>query len=262
MTPVRLDEVPFLAEVERIVGAAESRGIQLRAVGGVGIYYHIRSDPLARAVYLHRHGPDHGGAPHFKDLDLAAREKSSSGIYKLFVKELHFTEDVETNALFGMYRNIYFHPHFSIDIFYDVLRFSHRISLTGRFPAGVTLAPEDLFLGKAQIHRITGPDLVDIAALLTAVPLDRMDRTYLTEILGEDWGLWYDVRTNVESVVRMLREWKPHERQVTEEGLDRARTRASAAIEFLDRMPKTRKWQRRAVKGATEQWFEDVDEVR
>ncbi|MGI0155459.1 MAG: hypothetical protein ACREDE_04925, partial [Thermoplasmata archaeon] len=231
MPPVRLDEASFLTEVERIVAAAESRGIPLRALGGVGIYYRVRSDPVARAVYLHLHGPDHGGAPRFKDLDLASLEKSSSGIYKLFVKELRFSEDVETNALFGMYRNIYFHPHFVIDIFYDVLRFSHRIPLAGRFPPGLTLSPEDLFLGKAQIHRITGPDLVDLAALLTALPLDNMDRAYLTRLLGDDWGLWYDVRTNVEGVVRMLQDWKPEERRLTRAEIDRARARANAGIE-------------------------------
>lgn len=262
MPIVRLDEGAFLAEVERIIGVAESRRIPLRAVGGVGIYYQIRGDPVARGVYLHRHGPDHGGVPRFKDLDLAAFEKNSSAIYKLFVKELHFTEDVETNALFGMYRNIYFHPQFSIDIFYDALRFSHRIELAGRFPPGITLSAEDLFLGKAQIHQITPPDLVDLAALLTAIPLDRMDRDYLTRLLAGEWGLWYDVRTNVERVVRMLAGWTADGRPLPASDLDRARARAIAAVEYLDRMPKTRKWERRASKGTAEQWFEDVDEVR
>jgi hypothetical protein len=259
---VRLDEATFLAEVERIIGIAESRRIPLRAVGGVGIYHRIRGDPLARAVYLHRHGPDHGGAPHFKDLDLAAFEKNSSAIYKLFVKELGFTEDVEANALFGMYRNIYFHPKFSIDIFYDVLRFSHRIGLAGRFPPGFTLSPEDLFLGKAQIHAITPPDLVDIAALLTAIPLDRMDRDYLTRLLGDDWGLWYDARANVERVARMLDSWHAEGRRLPAPALDQARSRANGGLDYLDRMPKSRKWERRAAKGTAEQWFEDVDEVR
>jgi hypothetical protein len=260
--PVRLDEASFLTEVERIVVAAEARRIPLRAIGGVGIYYRVRSDPVARAVYLQRQGPDPAGAPRFKDLDLAAFEKSSSGIYQLFVKELHFTEDVETNALFGMYRNIFFHPHFSIDVFYDVLRFSHRIPLAGRFPPGLTLAPEDLFLSKAQIHRITGPDLVDIAALLSANPLAEMDRTYLTGLLGSDWGLWYDARSNVEGALGILEGWKPEERGLTPLGLDRARVRTRAAIEFLDRLPKSRAWERRALRGTAEPWFEDVDDVR
>jgi hypothetical protein len=259
---VRLDEAAFLSEVERIVGSAESRGIPLRAVGGVGIYFRIRGDAAARSVYLHRHGPDHGGSPRFKDLDLAGLERNSSAIYKLFVKEFHFTEDVEANALFGMYRNIYFHPHFSIDIFYDVLRFSHRIELAGRFPPGVTLGPEDLFLGKAQIHKVTTPDLVDIAALLTAVPLDRMDREYLTRLLGDDWGLWYDVRGNVERVALLLEGWSSSAQAPSPPDLERARRHARAGLEFLDRMPKTRKWERRALRGTTEQWFEDVDEVR
>jgi hypothetical protein len=257
-----LDEATFLGEVERIIRGAEGRGIELRAVGGVGIYHRIRGDPAARAVYLHRHGHEHEGVPRFKDLDLAAFEKNSSAIYKLFVKEWHFTEDRETNALFGMYRNIYFHPHFTIDIFYDQLRFSHEIPLKGRFPPGPTLAPEDLLLGKAQIHAITHPDLVDIAALLTGVPVDRMDRAYLAGLLGEDWGLWYDVRANLEHCLRSLEHWPADHRGLTAEVIATACGHLRDAVRFLDTLPKTRRWERRAALGTREPWFEPVDEIR
>ena len=262
MATVRLDEAPFLAEVERIVRTADARRIPLRAVGGVGIYYQIRPDPAAHAVYLHRQGPDHGGSPRFKDLDLAGLEKFSSAIYKLFVKELQFTEDRETNVLFGMYRNIYFHPSFSIDIFYDVLRFSHEIPLAGRFPPGITLAPEDLFLGKAQIHATTRHDLVDIAALLTSLPLEKMDLPYLQRLLGEDWGLWYDVRANLEKCQELLAGWTPDGAGLTLPVLEVAKTRIRAALDLVDRLPKSRRWEKRSLIGTRQPWFEDVDEIR
>ncbi len=262
MSEVRLDEHAFLNELEQIVHRAHDRGIPLRAIGSVGIYHRIRHSQPARGIYLHRHGVAHDGTPRFKDLDLASLEKHSAGIYKLFVKELGFTEDRETNALFGMYRNIYFHPHFTIDVFYDSLRFSHEIPLKQRFPDGMTLAPEDLFLGKAQIHQITPPDLADIAALLTAIPVGHMDREYLTGLLGEDWGLWYDARANLEHTLHRLSEWAPNDRGLTHENLSLARERVREFVAFLDALPKSRRWEKRAQKGTREQWFEDVDEVR
>lgn len=262
MSEVRLDEHAFLREVEALVRRADDRGIPLRAIGSVGIYHRIRHNPHARGIYLHRHGVAHDGGPRFKDLDLASLERHSAGIYKLFVKELGFTEDRETNALFGMYRNIYFHPHFTIDVFYDTLRFSHEIPLRHRIPDGITLAPEDLFLGKAQIHVVTPPDLADIAALLTAIPVDHMDRDYLTRLLGDDWGLWFDTRTNLERTLHRIGEWTPNDRGLTVETLALARERVHGFLAFLDALPKSRRWEKRAQKGTREQWFEDVDEVR
>jgi hypothetical protein len=126
----------------------------------------------------------------------------------------------------------------------------------------MTLAPEDLLLGKLQIHAITAPDLVDIAALFTALPIERMDREYLTRLLGDDWGLWYDAHVNLDRCLRMLEQWTPGVQGPPEPALNLARPRLRAALDFLNRLPKTRKWERRAVKGTAEQWFEDVDEVR
>lgn len=262
MSEIRLDEHSFLHEVESIVHRAHDRSIPLRAIGSVGIYYRIRHDPKAHGIYLHRHGVAHDGTPRFKDLDLASLEKHSAGIYKLFCKELKFTEDRETNALYGMFRNIYFHPHFTIDVFYDSLRFSHEIPLKGRFPDGLTLAPEDLFLGKSQIHVVTPPDLADLAALLTAIPVHRMDRNYLAGLLGDDWGLWYDTHTNLERTLHRLAEWTPNDRGLTHENLALAKERVGEFLQFLAALPKTRRWEKRALKGTREPWFEEVDEVR
>jgi hypothetical protein len=129
-------------------------------------------------------------------------------------------------------------------------------------PPGITLAPEDLFLGKAQIHAITRPDLVDIASLVTAVPLETMDVGYLQKLLGEDWGLWYDVRANVEKCFRLLLDWSPDGAGLTAPVLETARIRLRAAIDLLDRLPKSRRWEKRAATGTTQPWFEDVDEIR
>jgi len=257
---VLLEEAPFIGEVERIVRLAEERGVVLRACGSVGLYYRLRHMPEARAVYLLRDGTSRV-TPLFKDLDLASREKFSSKIYRLMVKELGYTEDRETNALFGMYRNVFFHPAFSIDVFYDVLRFSHEIPLKDRFPPGVTLSPEDLVLGKLQIHKTTTRDLMDLAAAAMAFHVAGLDRNYLATILGDDWGFWYDADTNLRRSLDLVSKLPTHGNPAALEIANRAERHLQEYLDFLAEVPKTRKWEKRSAKGTSEPWFEDVDEL-
>ncbi len=261
MAEVRLPETQFLSEVEQLIARASQKGIPLRLCGSVGLYYHIRGDPLARALYRRRNG-DEDGEPRFKDLDLASLEKKSSDIYKLFVRELGYREDTETNSLFGMYRNIYFHPHFDIDVFYDTLRFSHEIPIKGRLPPGTTLAPEDLFLAKAQIHKSTPRDWIDLAAFTCAVPLERLDRAYLAGLLGDDWGLWYDVDQNLRKAQEELPQLRSNASGDLAAALERAEERLRQYRGFLTNLPKTRRWEKRSAKGTSVLWYEEVDEVR
>jgi hypothetical protein len=261
MAAVRLPEAQFLSEVEQLLARASERGIPLRVCGSVGLYYHVRGDPLARALY-HRRNGEADGEPRFKDLDLASLEKKSSDIYKLFVRELGYREDTETNSLFGMYRNIYYHPHFDIDVFYDTLRFSHEIPIKGRLPPGMTLAPEDLFLAKAQIHKSTPRDWTDLAAFVCAVPLERLDRDYLTTLLGDDWGLWYDVDQNLRRAQELLPQLRSTAEGDLVAALGRAEVRLAQYRAFLASLPKTRRWEKRGAKGTSLPWYEEVDEVR
>jgi hypothetical protein len=257
---VLLEEAPFLGEVERLVRLAEERGVVLRACGSVGLYYRLRHVPEARALYLLRDGSPRP-APQFKDLDLAGREKHSSKIYRLLVEELGYSEDRETNALFGMYRNVYFHPAFSIDIFYDVLRFSHEIPLKDRFPSGVTLTPEDLVLSKLQIHQTTPRDAMDLAAAAIGFPVAQLDRNYISTILGDDWGFWYDADVNLRRSIDLVSKLPTQGNPTGAEVARRAEHRLREYIDFLGQMPKTRKWEKRKAKGIAEPWYEPVDEL-
>lgn len=257
---VRLAEGHFLSEAERIIRLAEERGAVLRMCGSVGLYYRLRHDPGARAVYLLRDGRPRP-TPLFKDLDLAGQEKHSGKIYKLFVQELGYTEDRETNALFGMYRNVYFHPAFSIDIFYDVLRFSHEIPLKGRFPPGVTLALEDLILGKLEIHKSTPRDWTDLAAVSMAFHIASLDRDYLAAILGDDWGFWYDADQNLRHSLAMVAHLPTDGDPAATEIASRAERHLREYLDFLQEIPKTRKWEKRQARGTSEPWFEEVDDL-
>lgn len=257
---VRLDEAPFLAEAERIIRLADERGVVLRICGSVGLYLRLRNDPGARAVYLLRDGTARA-TPLFKDLDLAGQERHSSKIYKLLVRELGYTEDRETNALFGMYRNVFFHPAFSIDIFYDVLRFSHEIPLKDRFPPGLTLSTEDLILGKLEIHKATPRDSTDLAAATMACHIASLDRNYLTSLLGDDWGFWYDATQNLQRSLALVTHLPTNGDPAATEIASRAARHLQEYLDFLVEMPKTKRWEKRKLKGTAEPWFEDVDEL-
>ena len=261
MAGVRLPEDQFFSEVEALLARASERGIPLRVCGSVGLYYHVRGDPLARALYCRRNG-DGDGEPRFKDLDLASLEKKSSDIYKLFVKELGYREDMETNSLFGMFRNIYYHPGFDIDIFYDKLRFSHEIPLKGRLLPGTTLPLEELFLAKAQIHKVSPRDLIDLAAFVCATPLERLDRGYLADLLGDDWGLWYDVDANLRKTQETVSKLESGLGGDLDGAVARAGERLRQYRAFLASLPKSRRWEKRAAKGTAVPWYEEVDEVR
>lgn len=257
---VQMEEAPFLAEAERIVRLAEERGIVLRVCGSVGLYLRFRYDPGARAIYLLRDGTSRP-VPTFKDLDLAGQERHSSKIYALLVKELGYSEDRETNALFGMFRNVYFHPKFSIDIFYDVLRFSHEIPLKGRFPPGITLTPEDLVLGKLEIHKSTPRDATDLAAAAMAFHIASLDRGYLASLLGDDWGFWYDAEQNLRRSLALVQQWSSDGDPARAEIASRAARHLQEYLDFLVEIPKSRRWEKRKLKGTAEPWFEDVDEL-
>jgi len=226
----------------------------------VGLYFHLRNDPGARAVYLLRDGTARP-EPLFKDLDLASQERYCSKVFRLMVKDLGYGEDKETNALFGMFRNVYYHPSFSIDVFYDVLRFSHEIPLKDRFPPGITLAPEDLVLGKLQIHKTTNRDLVDLAAAAMTFHVASLDRNYLAALLGDDWGFWFDADENLRKSQAIVAQLPTNGDPAAVEISARAQRHLQEYRDFLRQIPKTRKWEKRQAKGTKDPWFEEVDEL-
>ncbi len=258
MSEVRLPVEAFLQETERLVKAAESRGVPLRVCGSVGIYHAVRLNRLASRVYALRNGTETRRIA-FKDLDLAARERNAAAVYRLFVKDLGFKEDRETNALFGSFRNIYFHPDFQIDVFYDTLRFNHEIPIKDRLLPGITLPLEDLFLGKVQVHAPPRKDLIDLASFAAAIPLATLDAGYLADFFGDDWGLWYDADLNLTACQQTLEQlpsdFPPEDRDLVRENLAEYQG-------FLHVCPKTRRWEKRRLKGVKELWYEPVDEVR
>jgi hypothetical protein len=271
---VSLSDQEFLRESVALVEAARQRNISLRILGSLAIYSHSIHVPETIAVF-HRLGRVEEGKPLFTDLDLAAYAKQGRFISALF-KERQFKADDMVNGLFGDRRLIYYEGSgkFHVDVFLDKLEFSHDVQFgtapdTGRltldFPT-ITLA--DIVLEKLQIHKIARKDLVDLIILFLGhelrggQPSDRelVDDRYISEVLGDDWGFWYESIQNIEKTRQILDSFAETGRLDSSQS-SRVRDRLAALEQRLQSSPKTRKWEKRARSGIAKPWFREVEDV-
>jgi hypothetical protein len=111
-------------EAERILSLAEERGITLRILGGVAVFFH---SPSATHRALQRE---------YRDLDFVGLSSENRAIQALFA-DLGYEADREFNFLHGQQRLFFWDTsnERQIDIFLDVLRMSHNLDLKNRLQA-------------------------------------------------------------------------------------------------------------------------------
>ncbi len=270
---VHLGEAEFCAQSVDLVTRARDAGVPLRILGAMAVYLHSNHRPgtLDRYRALERLGP---GRPLFTDLDVIGYADRQKDTQRFFQETMRFSPDFHVNALFSGRRNVFRHPDglYDIDVFYDVLSFSHDVLFRGSvdgdrlgldFP---TISLADIVLEKLQIHRINRKDLVDLFMLLvghevTAEPAeDAVDGRHVARTLSADWGFEYDARANL-GKVRGLAEHAVGEGKATRDEQARAAAGIDRLLGLLDREPKSREWQKRAKKGTSKPWFNEVDEI-
>jgi hypothetical protein len=257
-----------------LVEAGRQRNVSLRILGSLAIYAHSLHVPECITVF-HRLGRVEEGKPLFTDLDLAGYAKQGRFISGLF-KELRFKSDDMVNGFFGDRRLIYYEGtgKFHVDVFLDKLEFSHDVLFGSRpedgrleldFPT-ITLA--DIVLEKLQIHLVGRKDLVDLIILFLGHDLrgneapDRelIDDTYLSEILGDDWGFWHESMQNLEKTRQLAHSFADAGRLEPDQ-FARVRDRLANLEACLQRCPKTRKWEKRSRAGVSKPWYREVEEV-
>ncbi|MFQ6125792.1 MAG: hypothetical protein ACE5R6_14485 [Candidatus Heimdallarchaeota archaeon] len=263
------DEV-LIRDAIRIAEEGEKFGVHLRLLGALAIWVHS-SEYEGLHTSLNRLDQI---STTFTDIDFIGYQKQSSGIRKLFEKQLNFQPDKHVLFLHRKQRLLYYHPDglYHIDIFLDTLNFSHQIVFGSNPKKGrlqldfPTVSLADLLLAKLQIHEITEKDIKDLIVLLRAHKLGFRDEKevinleYVSSILSDDWGFWFDAKTNLEKV-------KVYGRQYRETGilstLDLANVveKVNQTLSALDTTPKPKKWQKRAVQGTNKPWWRDVEEI-
>lgn len=139
----------------------------------------------------------------------------------------------------------------------------HEIDLRRRLKlADVTVTASDLLLSKLQIFKLNAKDLRDIVTLLKDLngkeddgAADAIDLTYIAALCAADWGLFYDVVTNLGRVGERLDEFglPPADERLV-------RRRLARLVGVIDAVPKTVGWRARARIGTRWAWHEDVEE--
>ena len=244
----------FFNDAITIINAAEEKHVKLRLLGATAIYYRC---PKSRKLTEAMNRP-------LTDLDFMTLSKYAEHIPDIF-SNLGFEANERVNTLYGLRRQIYNDPKSGrhVDIFVDKLTFCHELDLTRRLeidPTTLTLA--DLFLEKMQIVKIGEKDIKDTIILLLEHELGESDDgtlnvKYVTKLLGNDWGWYYTVTTNIEKMknyVDGLGMLSSDEKQIV-------KSRISTLSERIEREDKSMKWKFRAKAGPKVKWYTDVDDV-
>ena len=248
------------AEGRRIVDAARERGLTLRLLGGLAVRDHCE--------LLDFWDRDHS------DLDVVGLRVEAQQLGTLFA-ELGYAErlEVRETTLTGQAQFVRRCVHAAadgarqhtddhVDVFLDVFRMDHALDLRERLALEpYTVSCADLLLTKLQIARFEAKDVRDVLALLEDVPLadghapGAIDVSYIAGLCAHDWGLWYDVTTNLR---RCGVEMEAYGLDAAErDHLEAAVARLSAAI---DGAPKPLAWKLRAKVGTRVSWHAEVEE--
>ncbi len=252
----------FLEEARRIVREGEKQGLILRVMGGAGIRLHT----MELADLGQRLGRLGGaGQQEFTDLDFMSYRKQRDRIKDLFVDTLGYGFRRPTMSSAASQRRIYFHPQgwFFVDVFWDKLIVAnHRLDFRGRLELdSPTLTPTDFLLEKVQIVNFGGKDLKDALVLLIAHEVGESDAPetingrYIAKLLAKDWGFWYTVTTNLDSLGDII----PNMEELTATERAIALSRIASLRKLIDAQPKSMGWKTRAIIGTRKRWYEPVE---
>ncbi len=242
----------ILDEMNRLLDAARSNSILMRAIGGLAV--RVRSGDL-QTFFVRE----------YRDLDFVVAETDRKKI-ELFFQEMGYESNKRFNLLNGARRQIYLDPNSErhVDVFVGNFEMCHKLPLNDRLyldPVTVPLA--DLLLSKAQIVHLNHKDALDIASILLYNETGnddtgRINLDYIAKLCGQDWGLYKTTSINLQRVEDVVAE---KELNLTEPERGVIRKRISEISKALEAMPKSLAWQMRDKVGTRVRWYEEVEEV-
>jgi hypothetical protein len=240
-----------LEEAVRIIEAAASSGLALKATGGVAIALIC---PSAQRPPLQRS---------YQDIDFVARSGHADEITSFFA-ELGYQPEEEFNVLHGRRRLFFLDQDHQrqADVFLDGIEMCHRLDLRDRLDVlPRTLSAADLLLSKLQVVETNQKDYTDTIAILSDHELTQDDSGIgmgrISKVCSSDWGWW---RT-VTMVAERTREFA----ELAESSHGTDHTQAVARIDqlarALDEVPKSRRWKMRARVGDRIRWHEEPEDI-
>jgi len=242
----------ILAEMVRLVEAAEAQNIQIRAIGGLAVQAHNKSKhPLFTRE--------------FADLDFVVAKKQRRE-FEAFMPAVGYSPDKHFNVLNGSERQLYFDDKtgMKIDIFVGDFEMCHKIPLEDRLtfdPLTIPLA--ELLLSKAQIVELNRKDLLDITSILfnNETGIDdngKINLDILAKLCSQDWGLYKTTSINLEKVEELIN--KPDEK-ATEDERSMVLRRVQEIRDTFVKMEKPIAWQLRDRVGTRVKWYIEVEEI-
>lgn len=242
----------ILDEMNRLLDAARTNSMLLRAIGGLAI--RVRSGDLQKFF-----------SRDYRDLDFVIAEAERRRMEPFF-QDMGYESNRQFNLLNGAKRQIFLDPNSErhVDIFVGNFEMCHKLPMNDRLhldPVTVPLA--ELFLSKAQIVELNQKDALDIASLLLYNETGNTDQNkinleYIAKLGGQDWGLYKTTSINLKRVEEVVRDEKLNLTE-TERGL--ILERVSEIQRTFESMPKSLAWQMRDKVGTRVRWYEEVEEV-
>ncbi len=202
----------------------------------------------------------------YPDLDFLGTKKQGRLIRKLFT-DLGYQANQRFNALHGDTRLIFDDQdnNRSVDIFLDIFRMCHTISIGKRLALDeYTISITDLLLTKLQIVELNEKDVRDLLAILkdheveTSNPQqDRevIDAGYIAELCSDNWGLQKTISLTLGKIPAYLSRYDldAPDKQLLE-------TRIKKLLDAIEQAPKSLKWKLRDAIGEKKRWY-DLPEV-
>jgi hypothetical protein len=237
-------------EMQRVVNAAEAKGIQVRAIGGLAVRAH---DKLGHPLFVRD----------FADLDVVVAKKQRRE-FEAFMPEMGYSPDKQFNILNGSERQIYHEnkTDVKVDVFVGDFVMCHKIPLENRLKAdSLTIPLAELLLSKAQILELNRKDALDISSILfnneTGNDDGKINLQVIAQLCGADWGLYKTVSINLGRVEEIISK----ESMLTQAERDIVLNRAKAILKTFEDMPKPMAWQLRDRVGTRVKWYIEVEEV-
>jgi len=238
-------------EAIRILEYAESKGVVLRALGGVAVYLRCpsaRRGPLARG---------------HSDIDLIGHEQQSAEIRRLF-GELGYLPRERFNAMHGGRRLIFNDPakQRRVDVFLDVFEMCHRFDLKRRMEIDRQTIPlADILATKLQIIQTNEKDVRDIICILIDHEVGEGDARetingeYLAGLCSEDWGIYKTFTMKLAMLGLVAERW-----EMNDDERELVTKRIGQLQKATERAPKSLAWRVRAAIGERVRWYELPEE--
>ncbi len=246
------NQIEIFKEMHRLIEAANAKNIQIRAIGGLAVQAHNKTN---HPLFVRE----------FADLDFVVASKQRRD-FEAFMPEVGYQPNKKFNIMNGDQRQIYYHENteMKVDIFVGDFEMCHKIPLENRLTADpVTIPLAELLLSKAQIVELNRKDALDITSVLLNNETGNTDNEtinlkVLAQLCSQDWGLYKTTSINLQRVVDLV-----HEKDIslTQEERDLIMKRVEAVQKTFEEMQKPIAWQLRDRVGTRIKWYIEVEEV-